>query len=99
GILRVKNIEVGRTVVGIDYDLHAVADVVDQLVPGAVMVRIRIGRGLSKSIDNPEETPIITNYYIRIVVINQERGDAIDDVADIAVNQDSALGGHIVRER
>ena len=95
----IENIERRRAVVSIDYHLNAVPNVVDCLIAGLVMPRIRIVGGFCKSIDDPEEAAVVTDDHIWIVIVNQERRQTVDDVTNVTVNQGAAVRRYVVGKR
>ena len=95
-VLGVGQIERHRAVVGVDDDLHRVADVVD---PGGGPRRIRILVADRVGVQDPDQLAV-RDDQVRVVVVAEEwgnRGHAVDDVpviqdptgrADLAAEQD-----------
>ena len=83
-ILRIGNIEDRSAVVGIDYHLHRVADIVD----AARLVPLRVRQHITHRIRilYPDQSSV-TNGQIRITIELKERGDAPDAVLDEATKQ------------
>src|SRR2546428_3585420 len=95
-VLRVEYIEPNAAVVGIDNCLSAIAHVIDAVAAGSVVTRVGVGRAFGESVDDPVETPIISDNDIRIVIVDQKRRDAVYDLADVAMNQHAAVSGDVV---
>ena len=87
-IRRIGDIERGGAVVGVDHDLHGVADVVDAAAGGR---RVRIAVARRVGVVDPEQAAV-GEHQIRIAIEGEERRDLGDALADVAVEDDAALG-------
>src|SRR6266446_3248268 len=63
------------------------------------MSRVRIFCRFSEGVDYPVKFSVITYDDIRVIVVNEKRRHAIDNVADVSMNQGAAVGRHIIRKR
>ena len=81
----------GGAVVGINHYFDAIADVVDVLLPGDMMLGIGVVRRLGKGIEHPEEAALIADYNIGIVIVDQKGGNAIYQFANVAMDQNTTL--------
>ena len=67
-IVCIEHVEIRRAVVSVDDHFDAVANVVNVFVGGLVVPRVRIGRALSKRVDDPEQPAFGTDHHVRVVV-------------------------------
>ena len=95
GIRRIRDVEAHRPVVGVHGHLDSVAHVVAH--PAR---RRRVGEPLRDgvAIQQPDEAPRGRDHQVGIVVVPEERGNPLDPLPDVPVDQHPTVRGHIVRE-
>ena len=98
-ILGIEHIERGRTGVGIDHDLDAVADVIDRIIRQAVAARVRISVGGREGVHQPVDPAVISHDHVRIRIQRQKRRQRLHAIAQIAPHQQPAVRADIVAER
>ena len=77
GILRIEHVEGCGPVVGINDDLHAVAEVVDIVVSETVVGGVWILIGGGECVEHPREPAIFSDDDVRILLKREERSDAL----------------------
>ena len=95
GSARIRDVEADRPVVGVHGHLHGVAHVVAELGR-----RRRVGEPVRDgvAIQEPDQTPRGRDHQVGIGVVPEERGDPLDPLPDVPVDQHPAVRGHVIRE-
>jgi hypothetical protein len=95
-ILIIEHVEASCSVVRIDHNLDAVANVIEGVAGDFVMTGIRKVRRLRESVDHPEQPAIIGDHDVRVSIVSQKRRDAVDDLTNVPVNEHAAFAGDSV---
>ena len=97
-ILIVDHVERRGPIVRVDDHLHAVAHVVDLLAPHSEVPRVRIALRRGEAVHHPRQPAIVADDDVRIAVEDEERGECLDALADVAAHQQPAARGDVVAE-
>ena len=92
----IHQIKVDGPVIGVDDDLHRIADVVKIEVLRGLCIGKIIARRIG--ILHPEQPPV-ADHQIGVVVEAQERGDRAHPFLDIAADHNSTVAGVVAREQ
>ena len=94
-VVRIGDVEGDRSIVGVDRDLHRVADVV-----GALAARLRVGvaPALGVGVLDPGERAVVAHDHVGVAVVGQEGRQRTHTVANVPVQEDVGLVVDVVRE-
>src|SRR6185437_5107919 len=97
-VLVIENIKGGRPVVGVDYHLHTIAQVVEAIVVQKVMSRVGVVVGGGERVHHPVQAAVLAHHDVGVRLVGKKRCQSFHTRAHIAAHQQPAAVVHVVAE-